>query len=270
MQQNMNNNFDGGRKSSYHHTPYASQAQALRNNHYLVPDNMAGLAHGFSSLGLNSNYNASNPRSFSTANPDYSVQGPVLYTNPAIYAHQPLMASAGNANGSNLYGHVHTPYLQAPHYDSKFMQQYSSENTGTGSWSSRADGHRISSDASQNTVTTVPTLITPRRGSVSSTEDHLPSTPYGGYGQYTGDVAIMGPGGKSPSAFGTNTPSPSSYIPGFVGHSLKQPSAYQTPVAISHQLQELIQREPPMPRAIPAPSSPLKPLDRALEVCSFV
>lgn len=34
---------------------------------------------------------------------------------------------------------------------------------------------------------------------------------------------------------------------------------------VSPRIKLLVQREPPIPRAIPAPSSPLKPLDRALE-----
>jgi len=107
----------------------------------------------------------------------------------------------------------------------------------------------------------VPTLVTPRRDSISSNENDQPATPsyanYGGYAQ-GGGVAIN----RSPSAvFTQGTPSPTSMI-GPYGMAV---SKHPEPVDVSPRIKLLVSRDPPIPRAIPAPSSPLKPLDRALE-----
>jgi hypothetical protein len=105
-----------------------------------------------------------------------------------------------------------------------------------------------------------PSLITPRRGSLSSNEDHIPSTPYNGYGGYHGGVTIMD---RSPGGLftGNTTPSPSQYMQNY---GVMPPKPYTAP-PISQALLQLIQQEPAIPRAIPAPSSPIKPLDRCLE-----
>ena len=105
----------------------------------------------------------------------------------------------------------------------------------------------------------VPTLITPRRDSVSSNENDQPPTPSYGYPSYgQGGVAIN----RSPSAvFTHSTPSPTS-MAGPYGMALgKQPELSD----VSPKIKLLVSQDPPTPRAIPAPSSPLKPLDRALE-----
>lgn len=105
----------------------------------------------------------------------------------------------------------------------------------------------------------VPTLITPRRDSVSSNENDQPPTPSYGYPAYgqTG-VAIN----RSPSGvFTHSTPSPTSMV-GPYGIALgKQPELSD----VSPKIKMLVSQEPRIPPAVPAPSSPLKPLDRALE-----
>ncbi|KAF2467629.1 uncharacterized protein BDR25DRAFT_395144, partial [Lindgomyces ingoldianus] len=110
----------------------------------------------------------------------------------------------------------------------------------------------------------MPSLMTPRRDSISSNENDIPGTPYtstGGY-RYGATTAIMD---RSPSAVYTNsaTPSPSQLTHPYqlVGSLQKQPSM----PTLSAQLMNLLQQDPAIPRAIPAPSSPLKPLDRSLE-----
>lgn len=110
----------------------------------------------------------------------------------------------------------------------------------------------------------MPSLMTPRRDSISSNENDVPGTPYTGNGiyRYGASAAIMD---RSPSAIYTNsaTPSPSQLAHPYqlVAPLQKQQSMPTLPP----QLLALLHKEPPMPRAIPAPSSPLKPLDRSLE-----
>jgi hypothetical protein len=110
----------------------------------------------------------------------------------------------------------------------------------------------------------MPSLMTPRRDSVSSNENDIPGTPYGSGGMYRygAGTTIMD---RSPSAVYTNsaTPSPSSLAHPY---QLMAPMVKQQvmPTLPAHLL-ALVHEEPPIPRAIPAPSSPHKPLDRSLE-----
>ncbi|KAH7395206.1 hypothetical protein DE146DRAFT_633548 [Phaeosphaeria sp. MPI-PUGE-AT-0046c] len=110
----------------------------------------------------------------------------------------------------------------------------------------------------------MPSLMTPRRDSVSSNENDIPGTPYGSGGMYRygAGATIMD---RSPSAVYTNsaTPSPSSLAHPYqiMAPMVKQ----QAMPSLPPHLLALVHREPPIPRAIPAPSSPHKPLDRSLE-----
>jgi len=106
----------------------------------------------------------------------------------------------------------------------------------------------------------VPTLSTPRRDSISSNENDQPATPsFAGYlSSVNGGVTIN----RSPSAvFTHSTPSPTSMIGPYGMPMAKQPEQSD----LSPRIKLLITQEPVIPRAIPAPSSPLKSLDRALE-----
>ncbi|KAH8728641.1 hypothetical protein GQ44DRAFT_608986 [Phaeosphaeriaceae sp. PMI808] len=109
----------------------------------------------------------------------------------------------------------------------------------------------------------MPSLMTPRRDSVSSNENDIPGTPYGSGGIYRyGGATIMD---RSPSAIytGSATPSPSSLAHPY---QLMAPMAKQQALpSLPPHLLALVHQEPPIPRAIPAPSSPHKPLDRSLE-----
>ncbi|KAH7068780.1 hypothetical protein BKA63DRAFT_422342 [Paraphoma chrysanthemicola] len=110
----------------------------------------------------------------------------------------------------------------------------------------------------------MPSLMTPRRDSVSSNENDVPGTPYGSGGMYRygAGATIMD---RSPSAVYTSsaTPSPSSLAHPYqlMAPMVKQQSMPSLPP----HLLALVHQEPPIPRAIPAPSSPHKPLDRSLE-----
>jgi hypothetical protein len=112
--------------------------------------------------------------------------------------------------------------------------------------------------------TEMPSLMTPRRDSVSSNENDIPGTPYGSGGMYRygAGATIMD---RSPSAVYTSsaTPSPSSLAHPY---QLMAPMAKQQAMpSLPPHLLALVHQEPPIPRAIPAPSSPHKPLDRSLE-----
>ena len=110
-----------------------------------------------------------------------------------------------------------------------------------------------------HTTGEVPTLITPRRDSVSSNENDAPGTPsYSSY-PYQAGVAIVN---RSSSGIYTHsTPSPSQMMSQYGMPMIKTPETR----TLSSELHSLVSREPAIPPAIPAPSSPLKPLDRALE-----
>ncbi|CAO2654650.1 Nn.00g113830.m01.CDS01 [Neocucurbitaria sp. VM-36] len=110
----------------------------------------------------------------------------------------------------------------------------------------------------------MPSLMTPRRDSVSSNENDIPGTPYGSGGMYrygAGTTIID----RSPSGMFTNSATPS---PSQLTHPYQvmapMPKQQAMPTLPPHLL-ALVHQEPPIPRAIPAPSSPHKPLDRSLE-----
>jgi hypothetical protein len=158
-------------------------------------------------------------------------------------------------------------YMQQPAPQNVYLSQMGMENAhslhpaqgmvpfhAASNWSSR-----VPSGASH----AMPTLVNTRRGSLSSTEEQIPSTPYHGYGY--GDVAILG---RSPGAvFASNTPSPeSNYQQQQYGAQQQYPlikNFVHPPIPLHFQL--LLKQDPEIPRAIPAPSSPAKPLDRCLE-----
>jgi len=251
----------------------ASHAQALRAAQYLSAGNpmpqhshpnsgMVALAQSFGAMSLQTPYvTAGRHGSQISASTDYHggvtmAQAPALYLpNGQQFLYPPghLMSGANTA--------------QAPTGIYPPMGSYMQQNTYPGC-GQRTDGSpnsqmwtpRMPSDCSQG----MPALITPRRDSVSSNEEHLPATPFTGvntYGSYGNSVAVLD---RSPSGHYTNTgtPSPSQFLPQYqVQQFGKSPAASATPLA----LQLLVQREPAIPRAIPAPSSPTKPLDRCLE-----
>lgn len=215
---------------------------------------LAALAHSFQGMNLQNHSFAAQAKNamMSTTGGNYggltmasATMPSSLYGAPGQYV---FPNNYGNANAQkpNMY----TPH--APQYTPQLVYQ--------------AYQHHDNSPLSQNwTPTTgatgeVPTLITPRRDSVSSNENDQPATPsYANYpGFVHGGVAIN----RSPSGVYTHsTPSPTSMMGPYGIPIAKQPEQSE----VSPRIKMLVSREPAIPRAIPAPSSPLKPLDRALE-----
>jgi hypothetical protein len=115
--------------------------------------------------------------------------------------------------------------------------------------------------ASRVSSAEMPALMTPRRDSISSNENDLPGTPYTGYGVYRNSTTVMD---RSPSGVFTHSATPS---PSQMSHpyALAQMGKAQPLTTLPPHLMILLQQDPAIPRAIPAPQSPLKPLDRSLE-----
>lgn len=156
---------------------------------------------------------------------------------------------AGIAPSPNMYNHGGTYVPQAAY---QYSQAVVDNSPMPPVWAARMSSAEI------------PSLMTPRRDSVSSNENDIPGTPYGSGGiyRYGAGTAIMD---RSPSGMYTSsaTPSPS---------QLAHPYQVMAPIAkqqvmptLPPHLLALVHQEPPIPRAIPAPSSPHKPLDRSLE-----
>ena len=127
---------------------------------------------------------------------------------------------------------------------------------GNGAYQTSYMNNSPSWNSSRVPSSDVPSLITPRRDSGSSNEHEVPGTPftqYTGYGGMRGDIAVMD---NSPNSVYWSTPSPTSG---------RLPVGKPNVTPISPDLQYLCEKEPQIPRAVPAPYSPNKPLDRALE-----
>ncbi|KAF2396499.1 hypothetical protein EJ06DRAFT_483036 [Trichodelitschia bisporula] len=253
--------------------PYASQASALRAAQYLTAgapmvqhgdNSVAALAQGFGGMNLQTAPYGPPPR----ANSHFAAPSQE-YGNVAMGAHQPMMmhgqphviygghvmtGPAGNPPPNGMFAPVahYVPQPAFPGYAPHVQQDNGQHGQPGQNWTPR-----VPSDGSQG----LPTLVTPRRDSVSSNEEHLPPTPYAAYGGYHNGVAVMD---RSPSGVFSHsgTPSPSQFMaPYAVSQNGKSPVTSH----VTLKLQLLVQQDPAIPRAIPAPSSPMKPLDRCLE-----
>jgi hypothetical protein len=238
---------------------YAAGGAVMQPGH---PDGMANIAHGFGAMTLsnspfatrgNSHVPASNNEyagAMSINNGAYHVQGGQA---AMLYAGNHIVQGAPNGQGANnMYAQHANHYMHPQAFGNHGMVDMNSPAAAAGSsgWTTR-----VASDGSL-----IPSL-NHRRGSISSNEEQVPSTPYNQLHtfatQYNGVTIID----RSPSnAFTTNnsTPSPSQFLSPY---GLQK---YTTP-PISMQMQMLLKQEPVIPSAIPAPSSPVKPLDRCLE-----
>ena len=261
------NNGSNGYNVPASYTPHsASQASALRAAPYMSngapmvqgghndATNMATLTQGFGAMNMNGNYTAGRGSGshISAAGTDYSLTG--YGAQPGMFmAQQPFLFmpnASSNSPSGGMYPSVpaHMQTMQSSAYG------HSADNSPHGQpWS-----NRIPSDGSSGPG--MPPLITPRRGSISSNEEHVPATPFTLQGSYHGGVAVLD---RSPTGiYGqSGTPSPLQFMQQFSPMQHKFPQQISTPVHI----QMLVARDPPIPRAIPAPSSPMKPLDRCLE-----
>lgn len=219
------------------------------------PTDMSVLAHSFQGMNLAGQpFAAHNKNAMMPANGTQFSGMPVpttmasgMYGGGAQYVYPNGYGSAATGQSPGMYTPHASQYVQPLNYQGYQQQDNSPLSQNWTPTTAGATGE-------------VPTLITPRRDSVSSNENDQPVTPsYAGYASFVhGNVAIN----RSPSGvFSHGTPSPTSMVGPYGMTAPKQPEQPD----ISPRLKLLMTKEPPIPRAIPAPSSPLKPLDRALE-----
>lgn len=260
MADSKNVNFNRQQQAGYGaHNMYAQQQYNTRGqqgqnygmHHNPQSDPMAALTHGFQGMNMGNQSFAAQAKNamMSSANNGYGQIASMpasMYNAPGQYMFPNNYGAGANTQSSGMY----TPHA------AQFMPQINYNGY---------QQHDHSPLSSQNwTPTTgatgeVPTLITPRRDSISSNENDQPTTPsYAGYPYAHNGVAIN----RSPSgAFTHNSSSPASMI-GPYGMPMQKQLEQSD---VSPRIKLLVNKEPVIPRAIPAPSSPLKPLDRALE-----
>ncbi|KAK4544329.1 hypothetical protein LTR36_004220 [Oleoguttula mirabilis] len=235
-----NNNYGAG--GMYGNT-YGVRGPAYHNN-----ADFSALAHSFQGMNVQNNQSfAAQAKTAAMMSTGAGNFGGLSLANSMPTA---MYGTPGQYVFPNNYG-APSPNMYTPHA-SQYMQPH------------QGYAQHEHSPLSQNwTPTTgatgVPLLVTPRRDSISSNENDQPATPsYAGYPGFPhGGVAIN----RSPSGVFTahshGTPSPTSMY-GFAKNDV-------SPSDVSPRIKLLLSQEPAIPRAIPAPSSPLKPLDRALE-----
>ena len=268
------NNY-AGFQSAYGSQPnhYSSAEQAPRAPNYLHPtmpmasqhpanNTMATLTQGLGALTLQQASYAHNKPSPQLSNSSAYGGVPIGQHMPAsLYgAGQYLTYPGGYMNQNSTQPHStmqQTPAMYSP-VTAGFMPQH-----GYQGYSQHVNNH---SPLSQNWSSRVPSgeipsLVTPRRDSVSSNEQDQPGTPYTSTNGYGTGIAVVDR--TPPDIYGHHTPSPTQlaglYVP---PQGIKaQPPVSNPPASIL----ALLAKEPAIPRAIPAPSSPLKPLDRALQ-----
>jgi hypothetical protein len=255
-----------------------SQAQALRVGPYMGTantmmqhgpgDSIANLAHGFGAMGLHhppASRSSLQVAPAATMTNDYNNNG-AMHSQGSYYVPSGqqmnylgghLVHNSTIPQASNVLHHQGGHYMQQPVPQNLYLSQIGLENAhsaqavvpyhAASQWSSR-----VPSGASH----AMPTLVGTRRGSLSSNEEQIPSTPYHPYGY--GDITVIER--SPPGVFASNTPSPASY-----NQVQYTQLAAKNLAPIPVQFQLLLKQDPAIPRAIPAPSSPAKPLDRCLE-----
>lgn len=254
MAETKNNAYprqNNGYGTAMYSNQYPARGQAY-GGMQTQPADLAALAHSFQGMNMQNQSFAAQAKNAMMSTGAGGFNGlSVASGMPAMYGAAGPYVFPGNYGNTNNSPNMYTPHA------SQYMPQMGYQGYQ----------HHDNSPLSQNwTPTTagatgeVPTLITPRRDSISSNENDQPATPsYAGYPGFPhAGVAIN----RSPSGvFAHSTPSPTSMMGPYGMPGAKQPELSD----VSPRIKLLITREPVIPRAIPAPSSPLKPLDRALE-----
>ncbi|KAH7130314.1 hypothetical protein B0J11DRAFT_482768 [Dendryphion nanum] len=221
-------------------------------------NNMQELVSGMTGMNLhaaygNSSTNKSGASLMSNATSEYGVPGQGLWVPANQHVMSPVYQVMGGGNHQQgaqaMYGHTNAFVPPAAYPYNQALVQAGPMGTG---WSNRVS------------TGDVPSLMTPRRDSMSSNENDVPGTPYTGNGiyRYGTTAAIMD---RSPGAAFTSSATPS---PSQLAHQYQlvgQVKQQQVVPSIPAHILALLNKEPVIPRAIPAPSSPLKPLDRSLE-----
>ncbi|KAF2829322.1 hypothetical protein CC86DRAFT_286393 [Ophiobolus disseminans] len=254
---NMLNGYGGGQGHG--------SAQYLPRGLPVSPSGEAGmqsLTNTMAALNMHASYGSTSTSKSAASgmsgnSSDYNVQHvqgqslwvPNQHVLGSMYQMMPGGQQAGMAPSPNMYNHA-GGYMPQAAYQYGQAVDHSPMQPG---WAGRLASAEM------------PSLMTPRRDSLSSNENDIPGTPYGSGGMYRygAGAAIMD---RSPSAVYTSsaTPSPSSLAHPY---QLMAPMVKQQQVmpTLAPHLLALVHQEPPIPRAIPAPSSPHKPLDRSLE-----
>lgn len=252
---NRSNNAYGTGNTMYgnQYGPRGQMGQGYGMHHNPAAD-LAALTHTFQGMNMQNQTFAAQAKNamMSTAPGGYGGLSVATSMPPNMYG------ATGQYVFPNNYGpnaNAQSPNMYTPH-GQQYVQQFGYQNY------QQHDNSPLSQNWTPNTGATgeVPTLITPRRDSISSNENDQPATPsYAGYPGYAqGGVAIN----RSPSGvFTHSTPSPTSMIGAYGLPLAKQPEQSD----VSPRIKMLVSAEPAIPRAIPAPSSPLKALDRAME-----
>jgi hypothetical protein len=257
---------------SNHQGQYPSNDQMPRGPNFLHPTmpmasqhsgthGLASLAQSLGALGLQQNSFAhTKPSNAHPAAP--SAYGGVLagpQINGSLYANGQYMYPASFM--SHNVTTAPSGMQQAPTMYSPVPPQF--PPTGYQGYTQHMNNHSPLSTAwgSRNTSGDIPSLVTPRRDSISSNEQDQPGTPYTGTNGYGNGIAVIDR--TPPEIFGQHTPSPTQLAGLYIGPQGIKPQ--QPPSSPSTQILALLVKEPAIPRAIPAPSSPLKPLDRALQ-----
>ncbi|KAJ4332803.1 hypothetical protein N0V87_008088 [Didymella glomerata] len=256
----------GGYKGQHMLNAYNGQghgAQYLPRGLPMSPNGDAGLQ------GLTNTMAALNMHAPYGSSANHKSAGSGLSGNSSDYGNMPMSQGQGlwipnqHALGSvyqvlpgGQQGHSPGMYSHSGSFDPQTAYQYGQAVVGH---SPMAPGW-----ASRMSSGDMPSLMTPRRDSVSSNENDIPGTPFGSGGMYRygAGTTIMD---RSPSAVYTSSATPS---PSQLAHPYQLMAPVQKQQAmptLPPHLLALVHQEPPIPRAIPAPSSPHKPLDRSLE-----
>ncbi|TKA75948.1 hypothetical protein B0A49_03706 [Cryomyces minteri] len=222
--------------------------------------NMAALSQGFGGMSLQHPSYATQVAKggvpMSAQSSEYGG-GPLGQAMPTAVWYDGRVMFTGQHQGGQHYNGIQQPdgvytpiaghYMPQANYQA--YQHHSDHSPISQGWTSR----NVSGD--------MPTLVTPRRDSISSNENEgAPGTPSFSYNGYQQGVAVID---RSPNGVYTHsTPSPSQMVGAYGMPQVGKLSPLNN-VPLSLQLR--VQMNPPIPRAIPAPSSPVKPLDRSLE-----
>lgn len=234
----------------------------LHRGHPMSPqggDNgMAGLTSGMAAMNVHGSYGPSiaSKTSGAVLSGNASEYGSLISQGQGLWVPNMNPMYGVMANGQQQSGMTHSPgiYNHTGTFVPQAAYQYNQgmvESPMGNAWASRVSSGDL------------PTLMTPRRDSISSNENDIPGTPYTSAGlyRYGTSTAIMD---RSPNGIYTSSATPSPSQLAQYGAQLVNPK-HASVATISPQLAQLLQKDPAIPRAIPAPSSPLKPLDRSLE-----
>ncbi|KAF2859875.1 hypothetical protein K470DRAFT_282388 [Piedraia hortae CBS 480.64] len=230
--------------------PYGPRGPFYGGLGHAMPADVAALAQGFQGMNVHPAPFASKNAMVVPANGGF----PGLYPGANHYLVPGAYGDGGQYTAPHGVGGTQHPGLFAPPV-SQFVAPMGYPPYVAQDISPLSSNHWTPTTVNNGEV---PTLITPRRDSVSSNENDQPTTP--SYANYPGFVPANF--NRSPSGlFAHGTPSPTSMMTPFGFGTAKQPEQSE----VSPHIKMLVARDPAIPRAIPAPSSPLKPLDRALE-----